>query len=390
MQEIDIDISASEAPRRAPIRFTASGSEYFRIWIVNLLLTLVTLSLYYPFARARRLRYFHANTLVDGQPLGFHGDPWKMLRGHLLVLLFLACYGGAGRISPTAGAVAAVVFAALWPALWLASLRFALGNTSWRGLRMRFTGDLRGAYLAFAPLLPVVAFFAITALAGEAPKEAPPTGLLIAMGVAMLAMMGLTPLATAWLKSFQHGHYAIGSEQARFTGRTKSFYGIYLRTFGLTLLIGLFCTGLVMGLMLLVGVLSIKGNAGPKGSMMVLVPLVMSLVVYVVLIFVVAPFMTSRLQNLVWSHTESDHVGFDSHLRARSLGWRWFKNIVGMVFTLGLYRPFAVVKTTRLRLESTDVLVHGDPAQWLSGVAPGTIEGTGDAVGDVLGIDIGL
>ena len=61
-----------------------------------------------------------------------------------------------------------------------------------------------------------------------------------------------------------------------------------------------------------------------------------------------------------------------------------------MVFTLGLYRPFAVVKTTRLRLESTDVLVHGDPAQWLSGVAPGTIEGAGDAVGDVLGIDIGL
>ncbi len=39
--------------RRMAIRFTASGSEYFRIWIVNLLLTVLTLSLYYPWAKVR-------------------------------------------------------------------------------------------------------------------------------------------------------------------------------------------------------------------------------------------------------------------------------------------------------------------------------------------------
>ena len=48
--------------RREPLQtrlgFTASGSEYFRIWIVNLLLTLGTLGLYYPWARVRKLRYF--------------------------------------------------------------------------------------------------------------------------------------------------------------------------------------------------------------------------------------------------------------------------------------------------------------------------------------------
>ena len=62
-----------------------SGSEYFRIWVVNLLLTVVTLGLYLPFARARQLRYFHENTLIDGAPLAFHGDPWKMLRGYLII-----------------------------------------------------------------------------------------------------------------------------------------------------------------------------------------------------------------------------------------------------------------------------------------------------------------
>ena len=68
------------ALHRLPIVFSGSGSEYFRIWIVNLLLMLVTLGIYYPWAKARRLRYFMGNTLIGGQPLGFHGDPKKMFK----------------------------------------------------------------------------------------------------------------------------------------------------------------------------------------------------------------------------------------------------------------------------------------------------------------------
>ena len=51
---------------RLELRFVGSGSEYFRIWIVNLLLTILTLSLYYPFAKVRRMRYFHGATEVGG------------------------------------------------------------------------------------------------------------------------------------------------------------------------------------------------------------------------------------------------------------------------------------------------------------------------------------
>src|SRR5688572_15817109 len=96
----DRDLRGDDRPQRLKVEFTGSGSEYFRIWIVNLLLTIVTLSLYRPFAKARRLAYFHGNTLVGGQPLGFHGDPWKMLRGYLLMLLFGVAYAAASRFSP--------------------------------------------------------------------------------------------------------------------------------------------------------------------------------------------------------------------------------------------------------------------------------------------------
>ncbi|MES2699984.1 MAG: DUF898 family protein, partial [Pseudomonadota bacterium] len=81
---------ALEMPYVLDIRFTGSGSEYFRIWIVNLLLIVVTLGIYLPWAKVRRLKYFHGNTLVGDEPLGFHGNPRKMLRGYLLVgLMFV-------------------------------------------------------------------------------------------------------------------------------------------------------------------------------------------------------------------------------------------------------------------------------------------------------------
>lgn len=379
---------APDAPRRAAIRFTASGSEYFRIWIVNLLLTLVTLSIYYPFARARKLRYFHANTLVDEQPLGFHGDPWKMLRGHLLVVLFLVCYGGAGRISPVAGGVAALIFAALWPALWVASLRFRLGNTSWRGLRLHFSGSLPGAYLAFAPFLPALLVVLAGALVGDHPEPETAKTLGIAMGLMLLLMLALMPLGLAQLKRYQHGHFNLGAERTQLSARTRSFYAFYLRSFGLTIITMVMVFATVAGVSLLVGAVALASGAS-KETLLALLPIAVMLA-YLPFFFVLQPYAVSRLQNLVWNHTASQHVGFESRLRASSLAWRMLKNFFFMVITLGLYRPFAVVHTTRLRLESTQVLVQGDVNQWLDTRSATQAEAAGDAAGDVLGIDIGL
>lgn len=133
------------------IRFTGTGSEYFRIWIVNLLLILVTLSLYLPFARARRIAYFQNNTLVGGDPLGFHAKPWKMFRGYLIILLLGVGYWGVSHLAPSFAWIALLVFALLWPLLWRASLQFRLRNTSWRGVRLNFVGDVQSAYMSMLP-----------------------------------------------------------------------------------------------------------------------------------------------------------------------------------------------------------------------------------------------
>jgi len=68
------------------IRFTGTGRDYARIWIVNLALTLVTFGLYLPFARARQLRYLRQHTLIGGETLDFDGDGRDLLRPHLALL----------------------------------------------------------------------------------------------------------------------------------------------------------------------------------------------------------------------------------------------------------------------------------------------------------------
>src|SRR5690349_16157554 len=79
--------SATTAPRvNIPFEFRATGAEYFRIWIVNLLLTIVTLGIYSAWAKVRRMRYFYGNTILDGHGFEYHAKPLQILKGRLIIV----------------------------------------------------------------------------------------------------------------------------------------------------------------------------------------------------------------------------------------------------------------------------------------------------------------
>jgi uncharacterized membrane protein YjgN (DUF898 family) len=384
---------AMPEPQRLPVRFVGSGSEFFRIWIVNLLLTLVTLGLYYPFAKARRLRYFHAATEVGGQPLAFHADPWKMFRGYVLVALMLAAYSGAGQFSALAGGIAFLIVAALWPALWHSSLRFRLANTSWRGLRFRYTGTRRQAYQVMAaPILLFVAFallawWATPAAPAQPPSTppAPPDALAVVVAFLPLLLMLLGLPALLWLlKRQQHGHYALGAEHTAFSVGLGRFYGFWLRSAGVALLVALGFAALIVGGGLLLG---LGGGAAMAAPMLMVVGVML---VYLVAFALIGGHFTARLQNLVWNGTASAQLRFESRLRARDLARLWFGNTLLMIVTLGLYFPFAQVASARLRLSAVSVLSTIDPEQLMATASAVDESAAGDAAGDLFGFDIGL
>jgi uncharacterized membrane protein YjgN (DUF898 family) len=374
------------APQPLRIQFTGSGSEYFRIWIVNLLLTIVTLSLYLPFAKARRLRYMHGNTLVDGHALGFHGEGKKMLRGYLLVLAFSGAYAAAGHFSPVAGLVALCVLAGLWPALWQTSLRFRLANTSWRGLRFRFTGSLGGAYSAMLiSSLPALVFVAVS-VATPMFGPQPPMWLPVLMGLSVLAMLGTVPLGLARIKRYQHGHYRFADETSELTASTGAFYKLWFKA-GLISVLPIMVAGIAMAVIL--PAMTGPGKRLPtEGQVMAITGVV--LLFYLAVFLAVQPYAVSRLQNLVWGTTRSPRLKFHSSLKFSSLAWLTLKNLLLMAVTLGLYRPFAVVATNRLRLEAITIEVQGDAARWSSAHLQAEADASGDAAGDLLGVDLGL
>ena len=51
--------------------FTGSAGEYFRIWIVNLFLTPITLGIYSAWAKVRKKRYFYGCTRFDGDTFDY-------------------------------------------------------------------------------------------------------------------------------------------------------------------------------------------------------------------------------------------------------------------------------------------------------------------------------
>jgi uncharacterized membrane protein YjgN (DUF898 family) len=380
-------MSAAPAEARVQtlsIRFTGSGSEYFRIWIVNLLLTLVTFSLYWPFARARRIAYFQNNTLVGDDPLGFHGDPWKMFRGYLVVLLLGIAYGVLSNTVPTIAVLLLLVFAVVWPALWRASLQFRLRNTSWRGLRMAFVGDLKGAYLALLPFfVPALALVLLMPepVAGQEPTPAQNRQMLTALGAVMLASLVLLPWCFARLKRYQHGGYVFAGERTELRASTGAFYGLLLRVAGAVLLVVAVAGGL--------GAMFALGSGSPGAGLVAVIGI--ASVAYVLLPLIVIPLATVGLQNLVWTNTRSRNTRFRSELRYGALFKVNALNWLLIIVTLGLYWPFAQVRLARTRLDAMALQVKGDVDTWMARAEARRQDGVlGDAAGDFLGIDMGL
>ncbi len=385
--------SVAGGEHRLSVQFLGSGSEYFRIWIVNLLLTLVTLGLYYPYAKVRRLRYFHGASELGGHPLSFHANPHKMLRGYLLVGLLFLAYAGAGHFSPVAGVVAFVIIALVWPALWHSSLRFRLANTGWRGMRLQFKGMLGDAYRALAPgIVAALAVLGAGLLGPTPPADAPPNApapeltLLNWAAILMPLLMVFAAPALLWLmRRYQQNHLALGAEQTRFEVPLRRFYGVVLKAFGLLLLFA-FLVGVAAAVT--VGGMAAMGEG--KYLAKVLLGVVSVLILLLFSQVVVAPYMVTRLQNLVWSGTRSQNLRFESTLRVRQMMALSLRNWLLIIVTLGLYFPFAAVATARLRLQAVSVGCALDPETLLGGAERGNESAAGDAAGDIAGLDIGL
>lgn len=353
-----MDIATAEGDRQekhVPVVFTAKGGEYFGIWIVNLLLTVLTLGIYSAWAKVRRLQYFYRNTALAGSSFDYHGLPMAILKGRLIAFAMLVIYNLAGGFDPMLGLAVGGALACVLPWLLLRSLQFKLHNSSHRGLRFRFSGKLGESYVVFL-LLPLATFFTLYLLA---------------------------PVWHQQLKRFQHNNSWYGQTSFSFDAPIRAFYKIYLAAAGL-FLGGAFVGGLLFSLF--AGGLSRPGT--DKAEFVALVG-IFFVGAFVLLSLFIKPYVDSRLQNLVWNNTRLGPHRFASNVSARKLFFIMATNLAGIVLTLGLYRPFAVVRMLKYRLESVSMVAAGDLDSFAASQEQ-PVGAVGEEAAEMFDIDIAL
>src|SRR5215467_5894425 len=131
------------AERRLPIEFTASTGEYFRIWIVNLALTVLTLGIYSAWAKVRKRRYFYGHTRIDGEGFEYRANPIAILKGRLIAVALFAAFYAVSHYAPLWIFPLYLLLLIAGPWLVVRSLAFNAYNTAWRNVRLSFSGTYK-------------------------------------------------------------------------------------------------------------------------------------------------------------------------------------------------------------------------------------------------------
>ena len=396
-----------------PLEFTGSGGEYFRVWIVNVLLSIVTLGFYTPWARKRTAQYFYSHTLVAGSPLEFTAQQRRMVMGFVLLVMITLAYNIAARTGQdTTVGLFLLGGAVLAPFIWASAMRFRLGATRWRGLRLQFTAGWKEVYLASWPVFALAlvwfgVFFgmqmlapeltdALQAVESEARKPRLPSFTPAMVGLLVLGLV-LTVLCVIRLeynyKSLLVLRAQVGSERGRWKPVYMDFVKVWLATVAVFIV-----TAVVMWIAMLVvagsSIAVLIASAGKGMGLWLFVIIIAAFVGGIFLIFLASvparAYREARMFQLMWNNIGVSHLArFKCHMTSGRYVWLRIKNMLLTLITLGLYRPFARVSEYRMKVESVTLHVKGGVDQ-VAGVMvrQQTQGGLGDALADAAGLDL--
>ena len=114
----------ASASRPISLTFEGRAEDYFAIWVVNLLFTILTLGAYSAWAKVRRLQFFYGNSRLAGDGFSYLARPIVLLRARILVLAVLLSYLAALWASPPVGLLLTLVLIPVYPWVLHRSLRF--------------------------------------------------------------------------------------------------------------------------------------------------------------------------------------------------------------------------------------------------------------------------
>lgn len=331
------DLAKEEQTRTIPFVFNGDGKEYFKIWIVNLFLIILTLGIYSAWAKVRNKKYFYGNMHLDDSSFEYTGDPKAILKGRIIASVLFLIYAGVGNFSPVLSAITFMILLLLMPWMVTRSLMFNARNSVYRNVSFHFNGDIKEAFLAFV-LWPLAA--------------------VLTLGIA-------APFAIFKQQSFLVNHHRYGTAPFEFSAVVKDYYV----AFGVIILVFLGC---------FIGGGILNALLPPTGILLILAGYLLAFVLFSIKIF-----------NLRFNNSVLIHHGFKADMEVKSYAKLVLINTLLTALTLGLYRPFAMVRTARYKTEHLTFIAEGDLNGFIAEEEQ-EVSALGQEMGDIFDFDFGL
>jgi uncharacterized membrane protein YjgN (DUF898 family) len=329
----------SAARDRVAVAFHGKGGEYFKIWIVNILLSIVTLGIYSAWAKVRNHRYFYSNTEIGSGSFEYTASPLAILKGRIIAVLFLLLFSYSATALPLLYGVLGVVLLGMMPWLINRSLAFRQRNTVYRNVRFGFDGNYMGALKAFI-LWPIAG----------------------ALSLGLLMPYALFRQKQYMVQCSRYGTTPFAPEFG-----WRELYGVALRALLLLIAAG--------------GIVGLSTLLGPFGVLGMIAALALYLMAFA--------YFTANISNVVYNGSRLLGHGFESTLRTRELALLYLTNGLLLFFTLGLAIPWVMVRLARYRAANLTVLVDGSLDTFVAS-AEQQVNALGEEIGEAFDFDIGL
>jgi len=338
--------------------FRGTGSEYFRIWIVNLALTILTLGVFSAWAKVRTWRYFYGNTFVGGHAFDYHASPVRILIGRAIAASLFIGYNVTVAFKPVYALPWILVLGFAFPWLVNSSLRFNARNTSYRNVRFNFTGKYFEALIAFV-IWPLA-------------------------GVATLFL--LMPAARRARDFFFTNHHTFGGRRFHTEFTPWNIYAIYLFGFLLFVtLVAVIAAGFWANVYILAKAHNIISNPIAVSAAFI----AMSVFAYLAFLMLV-PAINTMVVNLSLNNTKLDgRHRVQSRMSPLVVGWITVTNGFLVLFTLGIFYPWARVRLRRYETRKLALLLDGNIEDYAS-EAFATQSAVGEEIGSFFAFDFGL
>lgn len=399
----DTSIQAGAMEQTIPFQFTGTGTEYFKIWIVNILLSIITLGIYSAWATVRTKRYFYGNTLFDKASFEYHATPMQILKGRIVALVLGLIVVLTTQFAPDIGSLLLVVIFLLSPWAIVSGLRFNARMSSYRNVRFDFKGKVGRAYyimilvpVLFALVLGVIGF-GVFNMTQTVPYFSTEIGKLIVGLMFVILFIGLylvIPYMQKLFAAFFINASLYGQGVFSTTIQSRYFYWVYIQAFLIAFLIGLVVLGIVFGFMgLTVSDFDFSSEEVVGGM---LITLLMLLSVFIIPIYLLSllvglfllAFVRAKIRNYTYNSTQLDTVlHFQANTSFLALWGIYLLNLLLLIVTLGLAHPWNKVRLARYEAHTLWGEITGSLDQYVS-QRQAEQSSLGDQIGDVFDLEV--